>query len=261
MLQILRRDSAYSQRLYRAYDLDGVPTIGVLPGEPFAVQVQGPHRRIKALVSVDGTNTRTAKPAIDSPDEPGYLADNGGVLVSNWQEDMAGGAGLVFTLPERSVVTHTTGGNVAAGYISVMVYCDAALPGTHPTGFTGGDFGYTGIREPQLLKEPLYREERPRSFRGADEAGAHIQVGAGGRVHSPLRGGRELINPQLLGFYQVRYLSLEQLRAHPGLPFSGHPVGFLPAPMANLAGVPREGGEAAYADSNLIRMGLLRFSN
>lgn len=266
MLSILSwstNPSATSRRAYRQFMLDGIPTIGVLPGERYAICLNDyTTRRVKAIVSVDGLNPRTAKTAIAALDQPGYFAAPGGeVLVTNWQEDAHGGGALVFTSQERTVATYKNPDASAVGYISVMVYGESQP--THHTGFAHRE-PYYGNQFTNFDNEIAPGGGHYKSFettRSASGEQAKLGTGIGPRINRPVYGSGELIGPYLIELLQVRYMPLDALRAHPGLPCAGHPTGFQSAPMADLSGVPREDGDSGAYASDEIRLGLSRFSN
>lgn len=257
---------------YRPFRLQGIKTIGVVPGEQYVIRYSGTRQRAFVLVSVDGVNVLTGRPAVASPDEPGFPLESAGELrVTNWQEDGRGGGALVFTTQERSVGTFRSDSS-ALGYISVLVYIDEIpYPPTtyrpHPSGFGQG---YGGGEEellkssPQLIGQPGYRGGEPRKdvlgerLRMPFPSGesAPVGTGIGRRIDNPVGLTRcTLSRPVMLGLEQVRYLPIAELRGQ----LLHHPSGFLSRPMADLADIPREGDNPV--SNEFVSFGISRFGD
>jgi len=238
-LSIISTNGPTRGRAYQAFDLDGIPTIGVVEGEQYAVRVTyTTPRPTKALVSIDGNNPKTGRPPMDDPNEQGYALHGGSVTIDHWNEDSHGGGAFVFTTTDYAVATYKPGAaDSAPGYISVVIY-EEGMAHRHPTGFAGGSSPYLlGGYTNDLLKGGSYRSSEGATRSAAPPAtmGYDLGTGVGERITAHQQHDAHLHAARRVGLFQIRYIPLDVLRDR--TPY--HPSGFQAAPAANLAGVPR----------------------
>lgn len=225
-LQIVSQLPESRGRVLRPYKLDGIDTVGVFGGEPFAIRFKSNHYdKIQVRLSVDGTDVATGEKANLNPYGKGMwvVRPSGSFEMVAWPETTQGGAAFVFTTVENSVAAHTHGDISAKGYISLAIFTEGRKPQYYPRSDLRG-----------LEKGGL--ETTTMSMGGP-------AVGAGSYKSQQIGSAQGLYDPKFDQIIQVRYLWWDDLvRRLQEQGYSTdqiHPSGFEPTRMADLGSTPR----------------------
>lgn len=236
-------------RTLRGYNVDGITTVGVQPGEPYGIRFYNTTgSKIQVKVAVDGTDVLTGKKAnLETAGRMFVLQPLGSLSLDAWPESTRGGAGFVFANSELSVAANTHGDQTAEGYISVAVFVeDEPFPQPQVVDYPAnyllcGQHPYTrGVRG----ASPSYGAAKGGVTMGVESMRGPA-TGAGSYVEQYIGTTRGLTRPKYSELVQVRYVwwsdlerQLADLRIEPTL---GHPTGFEPpaAPLADLGNTPR----------------------
>lgn len=260
MFRIISTSGPTRGLIYRTFNLDGIPTIGVVAGEEYAVQwKRHTVHPAKVILSIDGLNPRTGQQAVEDPADAGYPFQ---ATVDHWDETHQGGGAFKFTDNANfAVATYRPGADLAPGYIGTAFFEEPPYGlrprQQHPTGFASGSpfplqHQTIGYRPDEILKSgggggPAYPSSggATRSAGGGAPATMGFEPGGDGDFGMSTGIG-EYVQGQLLpnpilhaglpvGFHQIRYLPLQLLRDR--TPY--HPRGFQARPVADLGDVPR----------------------
>ena len=130
-MEIVSRNPDTDGKKVRNYNVDGINTIGVQENEPFEIWFHNnSSEAVSAIVSVDGFNCITAKPAsLDAnKDSMWFVRAHSTLHIKAWHESSEGGSRLVFTTPEKSVVYNKSGDMSHRGIIAVAVFTEQDNP-------------------------------------------------------------------------------------------------------------------------------------
>jgi hypothetical protein len=214
-------------RQYRQYELDGIPTIGVMQGEEFGIRFNSRFfDTIQVVVSVDGTNVLTGKQATLDPLQRMWVVQGYGSLeLIAWPETTESGAAFVFTSAAKSVAAHTHGDMSARGYIGVAVFVEGSEQLYWPRSMPRGSM-YMGVEKG-----------------GLESSDSSPGVGAGAQKSQQIGTAQGLIKPKFEKLLQIRYMwwdeMLEKLLQTSPDRTGSHPTGFKPGKLADLGTTPR----------------------
>ena len=130
-MEIVSRNPDTDGKRIRNYNVDGIDTVGVQENEPFEIWFHNnSNEAVSAIVSVDGFNCITAKPAsLDAnKDSMWFVRARSTLHIKAWHESSEGGSRLVFTTPEKSVVYNKSGDMGHRGIIAVAVFTEQDSP-------------------------------------------------------------------------------------------------------------------------------------
>jgi hypothetical protein len=125
-LEIISHHPKFNGKSLKKYYVEGIETVGAWGDEPFEVRFKNhTWQKVQVIISVDGTDVLTGKPADTIPSKDMWVVNGYDTLsLKAWPENNNGGAGFVFTNANNSVAIHTHGDLSNRGIIAAAVFVE-----------------------------------------------------------------------------------------------------------------------------------------
>jgi hypothetical protein len=125
-LEVISHHHDFDNKTFRKHHLQGIDTIGAYGDEPFEIRfVNHTYNKVQVIISLDGTNILSGKPATTEVSKDMWVVNGYGSLsIRAWPETSEGGAAFVFTNANNSVALHTHGDLSSRGIIAAAVFVE-----------------------------------------------------------------------------------------------------------------------------------------
>lgn len=131
-LNVISRHKDFNNKILKKFYLDGIDTVGVYENEEFSIEFKNnTNQKICLILSLDGTNILTGKPADTEASSKMWMVNAYDTLsLKAWPENDGGGAAFVFTSANNSVAVHTHGDLSSRGIIAAAVFIEGHVEPT-----------------------------------------------------------------------------------------------------------------------------------